>query len=208
MRLRMTPDNPFLQALLAEPEDDTLRLAMADWLDENDQPGRAEFIRVQIELARGVADRERRCALELRQRDLLIAHEDEWVAPLAKVLERRKGQWGGWVFRRGFVEYFHLPATVINKHGARLARLAPVRELFLRPANAQSLASLCHRHPWMARVTHLYADEVILRDWLAEQLLTSSHLTSLSVLRLGSDELAPPVRKRFRARFPFLSRAS
>src|SRR4051812_28174157 len=106
----MTPDNPFLRALLAEPDDDTLRLATADWLDENDQPARAEFVRVQVELARGVEDRDRRRHLELRQRDLLVAHDAEWVAPLAKVLGLKKGQWGGWVFRRGFAEYFRLPA--------------------------------------------------------------------------------------------------
>lgn len=32
------------------PEDDTLRLAYADWLDENGDPDRAEFVRVQYEL--------------------------------------------------------------------------------------------------------------------------------------------------------------
>jgi len=40
--------------------DDTLRLAIADSFDENDDPARAEFIRVQVELARGVDERERR----------------------------------------------------------------------------------------------------------------------------------------------------
>src|SRR5258708_5129295 len=92
----MTPDNPFLQALLANPDDDTLRLALADWLDENVQPERAEFIRIQIELARGVSDQRRRWHLEARQRDLLVAHDAEWVAPRARVLECKPGQWGGW----------------------------------------------------------------------------------------------------------------
>src|SRR5690349_20661730 len=107
----MSPDNPLLRALLAQPDDDTLRLAMADWLDENDQPARAEFIRVQIELTRGVEELDRRRHLELRQRDLLLAHEAEWVRPLAEVLDCGPGQWGGWMFRRGFVEYFHLPVA-------------------------------------------------------------------------------------------------
>ncbi len=38
------------QQIAAAPDDDTLRLAFADWLDEHDQPARAEFIRVQISL--------------------------------------------------------------------------------------------------------------------------------------------------------------
>lgn len=41
-----------LQAVAADPGDDTPRLALADWLDEHDQHSRAEFIRLQIELAR------------------------------------------------------------------------------------------------------------------------------------------------------------
>jgi uncharacterized protein (TIGR02996 family) len=83
----MSPDNPFLKALLAQPDDDTLRLAMADWLDENEDPARAEFIRVQVELARGVEERERRVALEKRQAELLVGHEREWVRPLLEALD-------------------------------------------------------------------------------------------------------------------------
>jgi uncharacterized protein (TIGR02996 family) len=42
-----------LRAVLENPEDDTVRLVYADWLDENDQPKRAELIRAQVKLARG-----------------------------------------------------------------------------------------------------------------------------------------------------------
>lgn len=48
----MNDEASFLAAICAEPGDDTRRLAFADWLDEHDQPDRAEFIRVQIELAK------------------------------------------------------------------------------------------------------------------------------------------------------------
>lgn len=41
----------FLAAIRAEPEDDAPRLIFADWLDENGEPERAEFVRLQIELA-------------------------------------------------------------------------------------------------------------------------------------------------------------
>ena len=43
---------PFLNAICADPEDDTVRLVFADWLDENGAADRAEFIRLQIERAR------------------------------------------------------------------------------------------------------------------------------------------------------------
>ncbi len=46
-------DHPaFLKAIIAKPDEDTPRLAYADWCDECGQTERAEFIRVQIELAR------------------------------------------------------------------------------------------------------------------------------------------------------------
>lgn len=39
-----------LQDILENPEDDTPRLILADWLQDNGDPDRAEFIRVQVEL--------------------------------------------------------------------------------------------------------------------------------------------------------------
>ena len=48
----MTPDETaLLAAVCAAPEDDAPRLVMADWFDEHGDPERAEFIRVQIQLA-------------------------------------------------------------------------------------------------------------------------------------------------------------
>ncbi len=43
---------PFLRMIAENPDDDAPRLVFADWLDEHDMPERAEFIRLQIELAR------------------------------------------------------------------------------------------------------------------------------------------------------------
>jgi uncharacterized protein (TIGR02996 family) len=44
------------RAVCADHEDDTPRLAFADWFDENDQPERAAFIRAQVEFARLMSD--------------------------------------------------------------------------------------------------------------------------------------------------------
>src|SRR5437763_660832 len=60
---------------------------------------RAEFIRVQFALRDLPADDAARPLFEERQRDLLLAHQDKWVAPL-----RQLGLVGSWEFRRGFVE--------------------------------------------------------------------------------------------------------
>lgn len=49
----VTPDGTALFAtILAHPNEDTPRLVYADWLQENDQPERAEIIRVQCEKSR------------------------------------------------------------------------------------------------------------------------------------------------------------
>lgn len=59
----MTDERSFLDAILAEPDDDNVRAVYADWLDdqaaEAHQPvpcPRAEFIRVQIAIARALAE--------------------------------------------------------------------------------------------------------------------------------------------------------
>jgi uncharacterized protein (TIGR02996 family) len=48
----VTDHAAFLAAIVAAPDDDLPRLVLADWLDEHGQPARAEFIRVQCEIAR------------------------------------------------------------------------------------------------------------------------------------------------------------
>jgi len=42
----------FIRRIAEAPDDDTPRLVYADWLDEHGDPDRAEFIRVQCELAK------------------------------------------------------------------------------------------------------------------------------------------------------------
>ena len=48
----MDERNSFMQAILARPDDDMPRLVFADWIEENDDPDRAVFIREQCALAR------------------------------------------------------------------------------------------------------------------------------------------------------------
>lgn len=76
-----------LRAVADSPDDDTPRLVYADWLDENGDPARAEFIRVQIELARtvpppGPALDPRRVKLRDCERVLIREYRNEWEMPL------------------------------------------------------------------------------------------------------------------------------
>src|SRR5262245_6067687 len=69
---------PFLRAICQAPDDDAPRLVFADWLDENGDPGRAEFIRLQIRFARepDAVD------AEPRWKELFNANWRSWVRGL------------------------------------------------------------------------------------------------------------------------------
>ncbi len=48
----MNDGDALLRAILVQPDEDTPRLVYADWLQENGEPERAEYIRLQVQLAR------------------------------------------------------------------------------------------------------------------------------------------------------------
>src|SRR5262245_29373729 len=130
----MTDGDALLAAILADPDEDTPRLAYADWLQENGECDRAEFIRVQVDLARLTPNEivpwnARAVALRAREKALLAAHGGDWLAPLKKPggplpHEHTHGQ-----FRRGFVEVVWMPASWFVGWSDILFRAAPVREL-------------------------------------------------------------------------------
>src|SRR5438477_5170948 len=112
-------DDAFLQVVLDRPDDDAPRLVYADWLEERGDP-RGEFIRVQCELARLPADDPRRPELEGREKALLDAHRDAWLAPL-------RGLGADVEFRRGFVERLTLTAEQFLADPDAVFGRAPVR---------------------------------------------------------------------------------
>ncbi len=84
----------FLRAIRADPEADLPRLVYADWLDEHDDPARAEFVRVQCELAKLPDHDAAYAALEDREHELLAEHEAKWL---------NDDYINEWTFRRGLV---------------------------------------------------------------------------------------------------------
>ena len=100
----------FLEAIRDDPDDDSHRLIFADWLDDNGDPDRAEFIRAQCELARPLLAADRRAALQKRETELLQAHRAAWLGPLHRVVT-----WEADQFRRGFLEVMKVrPRTMID----------------------------------------------------------------------------------------------
>src|SRR5262249_58171476 len=73
--LPVTPDDAFLRDIIADPDDDGLRLIYADWLDDHGDPERAEFIRVQCRLAQIEDLDAERLELEDRAEELLAKNQ-------------------------------------------------------------------------------------------------------------------------------------
>ena len=88
-------ERAFLDAVHADPSADAPRLIYADWLDENGEPERAEFIRVQCELASTDADDSERARAARRERMLWWSHGTAWRQHLPSTLR-------GCFFARGF----------------------------------------------------------------------------------------------------------
>ena len=81
-------DDGWLQAICQTPEDDAPRLVYSDWLDEHNQPERAEFIRLQCRLAKIDAYDPERAHLQWREGQLL-------TEPRKQAWGRAAGQAGG-----------------------------------------------------------------------------------------------------------------
>jgi uncharacterized protein (TIGR02996 family) len=178
------PQAGFLDAILEHPDDDTPRLAYADWLEERGDP-RGEFIRVQCALARlagpvddWVAWAEvalRRRELERRQRQLLAEHGRAWAAPV-------EGLVSGYEFRRGFVEGITAGYREFAGRAAQLFRLAPIRRVRLvLPMSEVSSLAAC---PYLARLRALDLTGNRFGDHGLSLLLASPHLQGLTALVL------------------------
>lgn len=168
-----------LAAIRANPDEDTPRLALADWLDENGDPDRAEFVRAQCELAAArheyggshamyefLRDRyhhgllttdwtridagvHRLVTLEKRANELLKRHREEWEPSPGGLSQ---AQWAD-----------------PNSDGTRLggfARGFPHRLTLGDPAFLKSLAARLRGVPPVTLVAHAFTPALV--DRIAE----------------------------------------
>jgi uncharacterized protein (TIGR02996 family) len=176
----MSHDDAFLASIIESPDDDTPRLVYADWLEEHGQGERAEFIRVQCELATMAEGDPRRAELGARERQLLQWHEETWVGPLCPLAR-------SWVFRRGFIDEVWTTARAFSTYAARLFRSAPLRHVHVARAAGRvgdvTACALVHR------LTSLYLDAAGLTDRDAWVLARSPYVSGLSVLCLHNNRI-------------------
>jgi len=126
----MTREIDLRQTIIADPDNDDLRLVYADWCEDQGDLARSEFVRIQMQLATQTlpqADRER---LENREQDLQMRWGKTWLEGWSEETTSAD-------FRRGFVEhlacYSKDGVTYLLKHGARFFKRAPITSLWLCP---------------------------------------------------------------------------
>jgi uncharacterized protein (TIGR02996 family) len=164
----MISERAFLLTVLEQPEETAPRLVYADWLEEQGETTRAEFIRLQ-------------CAgeNEPRQRELLNYYGAAWAAgPVVRHAYHFQ-------FRRGFVEEVTIQARLLLDLGAELFLHSPIR--LLRLIGAHGLIGRLVQLPELRRLRALHLTGCAIGDEGVELLAKASVLTGLQTLRLGAN---------------------
>ncbi len=124
----MSDEEALLSAIAANPAEDTPRLVYADWLDEHDHHIRAEFIRLQIDIA-GKQEQETLSWRFLRMQyptlverhdELIAKHRDELLSSLAVLPPNTKIG-----FERGFASGITLTVHDFLTHAPALGTAMP-----------------------------------------------------------------------------------
>jgi uncharacterized protein (TIGR02996 family) len=115
----------FLRSI-ARDDDHAGRLVLADWLEERGDRPRADFVRVQCELASSGVAEDRRRTLRVRERELLDAHRHEWLRAFGVPLEDVCFQ-GGLIAGARLSEW--ADGSLLD--AGHVSRLATLRELDL-----------------------------------------------------------------------------
>jgi uncharacterized protein (TIGR02996 family) len=179
----MSVEEGLLHDVCSNPDDMAPRLVYADWLEEQGDPkslARAEFIRVQVELAGG-PDEKRAKVLRRREEELLAEWGKAWAKPVRKFFSKL-------TFRRGFVERATLKALTFVEHAPTFLSLTPLRHAKLRdPKDHVDRLTAC---PHLERLDSLSLNFGQLGMARTRAFMTSPHLGKLSALDLGNNNMA------------------
>lgn len=180
--------HPELRILLADvkaqPEDDTCRLVLGDWLQDQGDP-RGELINLQVVRARLAEDDPRRLDLKRREAVLLRRHVHDWLGPLVDLC-------AGWEFDRGFIrlsaraERFLVPAVFdLAAEGGPFDWVEELALTDVRPVHLSRLAD----SPLFSRLVRLDLTDARLGDDGVERLVQVPGLASLHTLRLARNRI-------------------
>jgi uncharacterized protein (TIGR02996 family) len=176
----MNDHDALLHAIGEHPEEDTPRLMYADWLDENGQPERADFVRTQVEVARSGLTAAERYPFVRKNVHYLTNFVPQWKAELPQL----KGvEWGD--FNRGLIEEVQAESEEpLVKHAGTIFAVPGIHVLRLRRlTDARRVAKL----PELARLRALRMVSAHTTASALRVLLAAPHLRWLRVLELDGN---------------------
>src|SRR5262249_30657513 len=146
---------------------------------------RAEYIRVQCELARLDEGDPKRATLETRERSIARKHRRNWNGGLPKLLVHAR-------FVRGFV-YPRMRGVPANQFiGFKPTDLAPAPLWSFRIESGTKRWQAVAESPNLRRVDHLDYGHNLLDEPSAVRLLSSEHMVNVSQLGLGLSRFTAP----------------
>ena len=135
----MTEREARLRAVCENPDDDTPRLVLADWLQENGDEPRAEFIRVQVEQSRLKPGTVPDWKCYSRARKLFTSHGRAWEQ---QIVANDEFRWDEFV--RGFAEGVAVTSIATFKDFAKpiFSRTPLTKLLICQPLRLSELCSV------------------------------------------------------------------
>lgn len=178
-----------LDAVLAAPDDNTPRLAYADWCDAQADPdsrSRAALIREQIAHAlvtpeQASTPQALRLGMEIRER--LNTHQATWSAPVGGLVDAYR-------FRRGFIGWVRMSAQRFLDDGDRIFASAPVRHVDL--TDVRDVDETLWQSPLLSKLSSLSMDGCGLYDLHVQLLADSPQLVNLRWLSVADNNLGLP----------------
>jgi uncharacterized protein (TIGR02996 family) len=148
----MTNDGDALfRAVCENPADDTARLVYADWLDENGNPDRAEFIRLQCEASYISPAFPSEAARRARASQLLKEFGNQWYAEFPDL----DGVVWGSLYVRGFIDSVDIEdARALGATLDSIFAAVPIRYLTVLDLRPGQLKVLLTR-PDLSRLSRL-----------------------------------------------------
>lgn len=176
----MTDPDALYRAILADPDDDTLRLIYADAVDEAGDPRRAAFVRTQVQLARVPEWDPAWVRVRHHERDLMPGAWARDLPPLPEHLD-----WARDPFRRGLPGHIEAQnAGAFLDHAEELFERFPVEALTLRDSQL-STARRFSESPWISRLVRLAITQGM-GAATARRLLGETHYERLRELHVGA----------------------
>ena len=202
----MSDQQALLRSVIDAPDDDVPRLVYADWLEEHGDHERAEFIRLQIELAGRPHERPEIVSARFigawkekidepppedgsddrrqREAELLERNRERWLEEVPGSLRPQA------VFRRGFVGEMRATVGQIRRHAAALWARVPLDSLLVTSDTSRAFPGLLRR-PELACLRRLNLCNSRIGDGGAEALVACEHLRNLTTLSLNQAALGP-----------------